>query len=230
MSDKEEVKTHESYGQVLFSRTQGTPVRLYGTTVQSGNTIRLSISHSEQRRHLNRTWYFAHKEIIEVELSQNQFAELITNMNVGTGVPCTIRHLNHKRMENPPFEDVRDKLEKEFQSDINECMDNSLKLIKEADEMLSSSKPITKAKMKELKSVLYKLNQDLRSNLRFVMNSFNEQVQSSVTEAKSEVEAFVENKIRSAGLEHLKEQPQISLSPEMTKEIPMITQSNGEIY
>ncbi len=41
-------------------------------------------------------------DLIEVELSAAQFAELLTSMNQGSGVPCTVRRLNDKQMEDPP--------------------------------------------------------------------------------------------------------------------------------
>jgi len=86
--------------------------------------------------------------------------------------------------------------------------------------MLSQKKAITKAQMHDLEEILFHLKQDLQSNLKFVMQSFNKQVNKSVTEAKGEIEAFVETKVRSYGIEHLKKDAQVSLPDEMTKELP----------
>jgi len=205
---------HESYGQASFSRISGGSGRLYGTSIQHSETITLSIKKSEIKRDLCRYWYFAHDEIIEVEMSQSQFAELITSMNMGSGVPCTIRRLNGKKIELPPQENVKDRLVKEFQNDIDRNMEMSLELIKKAQEMLQQKKPMTKDQKKEFSGILYSIRQELEDNMNFVLKSFNEQMDNSVKEAKGEVEAFVENKIRGAGLEHLMNEAQVSLEDE----------------
>ena len=50
------------------------------------------------------------------------------------------------------------------------------------------------------------LRQEIESNVPFIQQSFNEQMDKTVMEAKGEVEGFVMNKLMSAGLEGLQKE------------------------
>lgn len=51
--------------------------------------------------------------------------------------------------------------------------------------------------------MFYKMIQEMQYNLPYVYSCFNKQIDKTILEAKGEVEAFVENKIRSAGVDHI---------------------------
>lgn len=87
-------ETHPSYGQLEISRvTSNKGVPLYGTSSKFKEIIRLSIHRSELCRSLHRSWYFAKDPIVEVDMSPAQFAEAITSLNNGSGIPVTIRKI-----------------------------------------------------------------------------------------------------------------------------------------
>ena len=50
------------------------------------------------------------------------------------------------------------------------------------------------------------LRQEVESHVPFIQNSFNEQMDKTVLEAKGEVEGFVMHKVISAGLEGLQKE------------------------
>lgn len=52
-------------------------------------------------------------------------------------------------------------------------------------------------------SLIGRLETEIESNLPFVQESFNEAVDRTVEAAKAEIEAFIEGKVRSIGLENL---------------------------
>jgi len=206
MNEKDErTESHKSFGQVSFSRISGSTGRLYGTSITHENTIILEISESQFTRHLNQYWYHPKDKLIEVQMSQSQFAELITSMNMGAGVPCTIRFIKGKGLIEKPksYDNVRDEFKKEFQQEINRITENSQIALKTAKNILSQ-KTIKKSELSELVTVLNSIEQDLKENLRFVASQFDRQTDKSVNEAKAEVESFVENKIRSIGIDGLK--------------------------
>ena len=82
----------KSWGMVGFYRNYGSGRELFGSDVTNHNTIRLTVKHAIKHRELGRDWTMGDDIICEVELSALQFAELLTNMNMGDGVPCTIRY------------------------------------------------------------------------------------------------------------------------------------------
>jgi hypothetical protein len=87
-------ENHPSYGQLQITRVSSSNrVPLYGTSNQCRETIRITITKSELCRELNRNWNFATDPLIEIELSPAQFAEAITSLNVGSGVPVTLKRI-----------------------------------------------------------------------------------------------------------------------------------------
>lgn len=204
-------ENHESFGKVGLSRVTGGKDNLFGSSVRHSNFIRLRIHTAEKERDLHTNWYFAKKCLMEIDLSPTQFADMITAMNVGDGVPCTIRYvnvpdeLNKGQLEPCPSYDQRKQFEDEFRQDVKDIAGNALKLCKEAETLLAQ-KTIKAADRDLLLGLLRKIEQDIRSNLPYVSRQFNEAMDKTVSEAKGEVEAFVQNKIVSLGIEALRKQ------------------------
>lgn len=86
----EKLEKHPCYGVLGFSRRSGGVAPLFGSSIQHGDTICMTLKHGELERHLNNDHYFGKGVIAGVEMSYSQFAKTITAMNVGDGVPCTI--------------------------------------------------------------------------------------------------------------------------------------------
>jgi len=102
---------HESYGLVGFSRTThgggGDGANLFGCSIKHNHTIVLKIKRATKERSLHDDRYYGGETLIEVEMSPNQFAEAITSMNIGDGMPCTIRYVGRQRMAECPEETMR---------------------------------------------------------------------------------------------------------------------------
>lgn len=96
---KEEKFRHESYGNLNIYRSTGSKRALFGSDLKQGNTINLEISLSELTRGISNDWYYPYEKLIQIEMSPVQFAEAITNMNT-SGVPCTIKMFNGKKLMN----------------------------------------------------------------------------------------------------------------------------------
>src|SRR5208337_4240325 len=96
-----------SYAMVSFSRISagGEGLSLFGSSIKHHSAITLSIKQARLSRDtdLSHDWYFAENRfpLIEVTLSPNQFAELLTSMNVGDGVPATLTLYNGQGYEYP---------------------------------------------------------------------------------------------------------------------------------
>lgn len=206
MNSDEKTTTHESYGMLSMSRiTCNKGIVLFGSSLTHSNTIILRIKRADEKRHLNKFWYHGREEIIEIEMSPTQFTDAITNMNT-EGTPVTIRKVTGKRMEDPPYENVFDTFNKEFKSDITKVLNNTCKIMKKTEEELKAPGAISKARRVELAELLYKVEQDIRSNLPFVHKQFLRQVSKSVSEAKGAIEAFFSNTIYRLGSERMKDE------------------------
>lgn len=86
-----EKTTHPAYGMLSFSRRSGSKTPLFESSIEHRDTIAMTLTHGDVTRGLNTDWYHGNGIIAEVEMSYSQFAEAITSMNMGSGVPVTVR-------------------------------------------------------------------------------------------------------------------------------------------
>jgi hypothetical protein len=215
LPDDEFEREHPSYGILHISRTSGgtSAIRLFGSPLATHyGTIRLTISKGKWLHGLHHDRYFGmNKDFIEIEMSAAQFADAITSLNMGSGTPCTIRYVDGKRVENPPdhateAEHIRDN----FEDSLGKYAQKAHTYRKKIEEL--TSKLSAKAK-DEIRIALDVMEQQLTSNVPFVVKQFQEATTRVTTAAKAEVEAFVTGVVRAAGLASIAEGRLPSLLP-----------------
>lgn len=199
-------ETHESYGMLSFSRVSGGESILFGSSIPHQETIQLSIGPAEIERSLNTDWYYGNggKHIV-VEMSHSQFSEAITSMNMGSGVPVTIKRLNGKRMADPQFTNKRIQFEKEFQTKMEQLEHSLRALTKETEDILTNKKAVTKTDRSVILNQLRALKTEIAMNIPFMASMYNEQLDKTTQEAKGEIEAFTLNKLNQLGIQKLEE-------------------------
>lgn len=193
-----EKTSHPAYGMLQFSRRTGGATHLFGSSIEHKDTIAMTLRHGEITRGLNSDWFYGDKIIVEVEMSYSQFAEAITSMNMGSGVPVTIRRT--ERDGKIPECDFVNKKE-QFQNELKERLDNateiSRNLINEVQKLFNEKKSLTKADRNEIIGKLNTIYAQVNGNVEFTYEMFNEQIDKTVMEAKGEIESFYQNKINS---------------------------------
>lgn len=217
---------HESYGMLQFARTtNGKDTVLFGSSIPHRETIRLRIAPGLVERNLNHdNYYAASQPYIEVEMSQAQFAEAITSMNMGSGVPVTIRRVNGKGIEPADFTNKRLQFEEEFTETMKQLEARMNQLTEQTEDILTNKKTISKADKQTIQKQIYELKQEVRSNIPFMLSQFNEQLDKTTMQAKMEVEAFTLSKINQLGLQKLDELNHLTNNPSLT----LIEQSDDE--
>ena len=188
--------THPSYGTLLFNRAHGGKTALFGSSIEHSDVITMELRHADVTRELNSDRFFGDKPIARVEMSYSQFAEAITSFGQGTGIPVTIRYTEMDgRIPECDFVSKREQFTGEFKEQTNKAMKKSKELISEVAELFSTKKTFTKADKENILLKLNKLNSDIGSNIGFVADCFNEQMDKTVMEAKGEIETFCQNKV-----------------------------------
>ncbi len=197
---------HESFGLLSFSRTQSNMNKhLFGSSIKHQNTIHMRVNACQENRGLNRYWYYPRATIIDIEMSYSQFAEAIVTMNT-TGVPCTIRRVMDHKMEDCPGESQREMFEKEFKDEVLNITKIVQDLKNASDELLHKKGALKVSEKKELASMLHMLVMEVRQNLPFIQSSYNEAMDKTTMEAKSEIESFVNHQVNTLGLDQFKKQ------------------------
>jgi len=202
--DRERVR-HPSFAQISFSRVSGN-ANFYGSELEQQYYVSMEIHESSVERDLSKDWYYNDRLITRLRMSAGQFSELITNMNHGSGIPCTLEFSDGKRIEQLPMHESRkefvhrkfdDRME-EFAKTIREKRDKAKEIVKK--------KTLTKDDVHDLSMHLDWLTQEISSNIPFFAKCFQETVDEVVFEAKLEVENAIQHKISMLGLTELHRQ------------------------
>lgn len=202
---------HESFGLLGVSRLANSHGhRLFGSSVQHSNTIRLRISQAEEHRsNLHYDSYRATNMLIEVELSLAQFGEAMFGAGSGDGVPCTIRRIEGRLLSDPPFESKRDQFADEFKEQMNLLTQRMNELQKLAKSLLDQKTPLKKDEKDSLRDAIFEMCRIPEDNMPFFAKMFNEQMDKTVHQAKMEFDAHVQNKATQLGLEAMATAPKL---------------------
>lgn len=208
---KEGEKTeHPAHALLQFCRVNGEPGPLFGSSVSCHSTIRLRIAKAATEFSLGRHSHYARDSIIEVEMSPVQFAEAITTLNAGSGVPCTVRYLLEEKVPDPVSVDIPDIHKKTFNQRTRDFLESLLKQEASIKEILEK-KSISKADRETVSDFIAGIRREIGSNMGFYVGQFNEAVEKMVTEAKGEIDAFLLHTVVERGLEAIRsEAPRIA--------------------
>ena len=197
MDDFKDKEQHPIYAMLSISRsTCGNPQALFGSSILHNHVISLQIAAGNRQRGLSNDWYFRGPVYIEVEMSPAQFAEAITSLNAGSGVPVTLTYLRGEKIEPCPFESTVKKYENEFRETIENGGHGIKDGIAQA-KILLENKSVSKADLRKLIESLEKADRSISSGATFIYKQFNERMEKTVSEAKGEIEGFLQSRIAS---------------------------------
>lgn len=195
------IETPNSGAIIQFSRIVGQKV-LYGSPFYHQGFIRLRIDKAQT--YISDTeiiQYYSdnNNNYIEVDLSFSQFAELITSMNIGDGVPCTINRLKGEKFDDPWIEDNRLELDKDIEKETNSTIES----IKEMIDLIENEK-LTKTVKTKLIQQCHKIIKTLNDKLPFIAEMYAEHLDKLEQKSKTEIAAYCDLAVRHVGLNTLK--------------------------
>lgn len=207
--ENEDIK-HPSFGMISINKFTGASQTFFGSSIEHNGGVSIEIHEASMKRELNKDYYHSGKTKIRVAMSYNQFAEAITTGISTSGIPCTIEYTeNEGHIKGYIFESKRLQYNQEFEEKMKAQTKKLSALIEDAKTILSSGKAPSKSEKDLILNQLNNLEMQLGSNIPFIAEQFNETLDKTVIEAKSEIEGFYESKIRSLGIEKLTEIPKL---------------------
>lgn len=199
-------KTDKSWGMVGLHRatTIGTE-KFFGSDVKTNNVIILTIKQAEKSRSLNRDFVCGKETIAEVVLTPNQFAEMITLMNYGDGVPCTIRFTQKDGfIEFKPEDNKLDLILKEREQHINSSFNGLIDTMKTIQELIEARK-ISKSVGSDLVIKLSNVIEEIEGRGRdFINNQAKLEIEKMVVEAKQNIQNYIDYKVYETGISTIK--------------------------
>jgi hypothetical protein len=186
-------------------------VSLFGSSVKNHQVISLRITQADLTRNLSSDWIHGDiKPIIEVLLTPLQFAELLTTLNVGSGVPATLVQHNGKRFDIPEFPSHAEQFRDEIKGDLETVISKMREAEKAITDLIEDPRPVGKAVRKNLRDMVVSYRNFIEEHIPFVVSQFAKQINRTIVEAKADVDAFVQDTVVRTGIAELKKRaPQI---------------------
>lgn len=196
---------HPSYGMIGITHFSGGDGQFFGSAIQQMGGIAITISTGHMRRSLSDESYFADQEIVRVELTPAQFAEMITSPNVGDGVPCTLTRVNGKSIERCKLLNKRARFHKDFEKEMKR-IGLAIDALKKKAEEFQTKPSINKTDRQEFTKLVWEVERTINDHLPFIAERFTDTMESTLTDAKANLEAYVSTLARSLGSEALAKQ------------------------
>jgi hypothetical protein len=185
---------HPAWGMIGASRVSTGPqgAVLFDSDIRHNHTVVVRISTAARRRDLNRDWRHAKQQFVEVEMSEAQWASFVSSMNVGDGVPCTIRRREDDwEVPGVPYEPRL----RESMIEVQMAAIKAAEAVAEAFKAYQEHK--TAANLRTLGYVI----QNMPSNMSYAATSLNEHAENVVQRARADIEAMVVTKAAQLGLD-----------------------------
>lgn len=191
--------THPAFGQIVASRVSGRAV-LYGSDFIHQNYITITINTSELHRNLSNDWHFARGQVIEVALSEAQWATFVSAMNQGSGVPCTIEWLRGEGMIPglPEPESRSEQFSEEFIKDFDKALEGVTELVAQLE-----AAGLSKKKTEDLIKKATSIRNIITSAAPYVVDQFSEHMEQEKEKAKVEIHGYATSLFQRAGVEAL---------------------------
>jgi hypothetical protein len=216
--DTETRAKHPSWVMIQISRVTGSK-KLFGSQLDHNQFFQMRINQAEAQSSLGGVNYFGHgRGFVEVCFSGSQFVDLITSMNIGSGVPATMTWFNGQYV---PQADERsphpnNEAKKGFMRSVERTTKDLQKNIDEVNELIADNKPLNQAKKKQIRDSLSLISYGFSNNASFYLDRYNEATDQIVTQAKNEVETFITSSLVAKGIESLTNEARVVALPEFT--------------
>jgi len=188
------------FGVVAISRVQGRR-RLFDSPFEHQHFVTLSIKRAyRSRTDLHMDYIGAGEELIEIAMSEVQFASMVTSLNMGVGTPCTIAHFEGKILKEPK----PDQTKKTFEKEGKEHWADLAKMAAELEKLTELPASSLKAPQRERMNFLaLKIHQGLTDSAEFFHEQFQKSMDKVVAVAQGEVQAHILSVVQKAGMKAL---------------------------
>lgn len=186
-------ETHPAWGLIGASRVSSSlPGKaLFDSDVSHSHFVIVRFSRASRKRDLGSDQKYAEEKIVEVAMSEAQWASFVSTMNVGDGVPCTIERVGREAVPGVEHEPRLAVSMDEVRGAAEEAMAG----IQEAFDAYEKSK--TKANRDRLKYAI----KNAPANMHFAAETLSEHAESVVQRARADVGAMVVRKAEQLGID-----------------------------
>lgn len=201
---------HNSFGVIKLFKTQSNGTTLFGSALRHQGYISIELGRATLNRHLHRDWIHETEPIARFAMSEAQWAQFVSAVGCGTGVPVTIERgppigTPLEMMDGLKSEPVKKVFDEEIERDVRRLIASGDKALATLQEM-ATQKTVSKTELKTAIELMKDHIQNLPSNMAFIQRSFAESMEKTVQDGKIEMETFIGNLAMATGLDVLRAQ------------------------
>lgn len=201
---------HPAFGCISASRVTGC-IKLAGSELEHNHYVVVRIGETALYRQFSED-RFSDKNgrgFVEVAMSEMQWAQFISSMNIGSGATCTIQYRPEdiqKLARMPKLEiESRHSLAKKEIKENGDAIGKDLKeAISSLEALLKKTGSVSKKELGDIISSLRVSVQDVVSNLPFYVDQHTEVMEKNVSSAKADIEGFILGTLTAMGIDTLK--------------------------
>lgn len=207
----EETRVEPYMAMVHFSRRNGHK-HLHDVDYPRDGYIVLTITEGMVKRSTTSDFHMAANRfpVVEVAMSELQFAQLISTMNIGDGVPGTFQYRPEPGTQSVWVEmpEAQKTTEQKFSDDVKATAKTAVDAQTEVTKMLRqllAGKTINKGAVQAVLEQAEIAQRELSSSLPFILERADEDIGDRAARAKVEVAAFAKNIVQGLGMDALGE-------------------------
>lgn len=192
-------ETHPAFGGIDVGFISTTPsATLFGSDVQHSDIVRLTISTMSRTRSLGTDRHYPEQRLIEVDMSQAQWAAIVSGGGRGTK-PCTLRYT--KEQGSIPGLEFHSRLATSAQ-EVRDAAQKSLAKVEAAYQALEDlgEKAGVKARREAMRQLRLAIEGAPR-NMQFAADSLTAHVEDVVTKARADIEVATSRGIATSPVE-----------------------------
>lgn len=193
-------EAHPAFGRIAAARLSSTPGQvLFDSDITHQHTVRITVQGAVRRRDLHHDWiHESGPAIVEVELSEAQWASFVSSMNT-SGVSCTIRQTLADHQIPGLAYDPR------LAHSMTEVKTAATATFAKIAAALADYEAAVEAKagakvLREKLRVLHFAIEHTEGNLAFAARSLSEHAENVVQKARADIEAMVGAEAQRLGL------------------------------
>ena len=171
---------------------------LFGSDIRHRHTVCVRLFAATRSRGLHNDRAHAGPLQFEIEFSEAQWASFVSSMNVGDGVPCTVRYRPNEEVPELPYAPRLAQTMAETRQAAHDAFDKIQNAFAAYESALNS-----KAGARACKEALRDLAATIRNaepNVAYAGRQLVEQSEDVVTKARADIEAFVQTKAAQLGI------------------------------
>lgn len=201
-----ERREHPAMGCITIGRPTGGQNTFFGSDIQHQSYISLTINTAVEYYDTGWKRHHQNEQIIEVHMTADQWARMVSAIGIGSGTPCTL----HWSRENggyypkmPPPE-IGEEQKRTIGESGQRAIAAANAMVTEIETLLANGKISKKAADTLLSQARASINV-ITGTMPFVVEQAHEHIEKVVVDAKATVEAHMRQIVWDAGIQKLSE-------------------------